>query len=245
MATQRPISTISYNTEHFLREKLETWIKAHIIQSYMYICHKGEDGDKDHIHLRIVPNKRLDAMDLSDNLREWEEGKTKPLGVRDWRNSEEEHWILYVLHDAEYLKLHGDESDGKIPYEWQKIKANESYDVEVAYIRALSKMKHTNANIIKQLNEGVRPIELAEQGENVFVLNSIMKLWAPTEIDRLSRENLDLRHKLQQLSNNYEKLLSTLLEWGFVVTRDGEGNWKLDDTKPYGIEGSQDYVEAP
>ena len=244
MATQRPISTISYNTEPFLREKLNSWVKAHIIQSYMYICHKGEDGDKDHIHLRIVPNKRLDAMDLSDDLREWD-GKNKPLGVRDWRNSEEEDWVMYVVHNAEYLRLHGDESDGKIPYEWQDIKANESYDVEVAYVRALQKQKHTNASIIKRLEEGTRAIDLINEGENVFVVNGILKAWMPTKLDEVCKENLELRQSLSRLSDKYETLLSTLLEWGFVFTCDNEGNWILDDTKPYGIEGSRDHVQAP
>ncbi len=70
MATSRPISTISYNTEQFLKETLDNWIKQHIIMNYMYICHKGEDGDKDHIHVFIEPNKKLDPMDLMEKLKE-------------------------------------------------------------------------------------------------------------------------------------------------------------------------------
>lgn len=103
MATQKPISTISYNSESFLKEKLDIWVKAHIIQAYQYICHKGEDGDKDHIHLRIEPNKKLDPMDLADELKEFIQGKDKPLGVRPFRPSKEEDWFMYVVHDAEYL----------------------------------------------------------------------------------------------------------------------------------------------
>ena len=104
MATQKPISTISYNTEPFLKEKLDTWYQAHIIQAYQYICHKGEDGDKDHIHVRIEPNKKLDPMDLIEQLREYQIGKDKPLGCRPFRPSKEEDWILYAVHDEEYLK---------------------------------------------------------------------------------------------------------------------------------------------
>ena len=87
MATQKPISTISYNSELFLKEKLDNWIKAHIIQTYMYICHKGEDGDKDHIHVRIEPNKKLDPMDLQAQLLEYKIGNDKPLGCRPFRPS--------------------------------------------------------------------------------------------------------------------------------------------------------------
>lgn len=87
MATQKPISTISYNSEKFLKEKLTSWYNAHIIQAYQYILHKGEDGDKDHIHLRIEPNKRVDPMSLSEDLKEFEAGKEKPRGCRPWRPS--------------------------------------------------------------------------------------------------------------------------------------------------------------
>ena len=114
MATQKPISTISYNTELFLKEKLDTWYEAHIIQSYQYICHKGEDGDKDHIHVRIEPNKRVDPMDLQVQLREFQIGKEKPLGCRPFRPSKEEDWffsyivvflLLLSVYDKYIIKL--------------------------------------------------------------------------------------------------------------------------------------------
>ena len=118
MATQKPISTISYNSEAFLKEKLNEWYKDHIIQAYQYICHKGEDGDKDHIHLRIEPNKRVDPMALTEQLKEFEIGKIKPLGIRPWRASKEEDWFLYAVHDKDYLKLKygGFQKFEKLPY---------------------------------------------------------------------------------------------------------------------------------
>ena len=120
MATQKPISTISYNSEEFLKEKLEIWYKAHIIQAYQYIKHKGEDGDKDHIHLRIEPNKKLDPMTLVEDLREFVVGSDKPLGVRPFRPSKEEDWILYAVHEKKYLdhKSGGGEKGEKLPSSW-------------------------------------------------------------------------------------------------------------------------------
>ena len=147
MATQKPISTISYNTEAFLKEKLDTWYQAHIIQAYMYICHKGEDGDKDHIHVRIEPNKRIDPMDLKEGLNEYQIGHDKPLTCRPFRPSVEEDWVLYAVHDEKYLKLkYGSDKGEKIPYQWSDIKASEGYDVEVAYLRAKSKQEHTSTS---------------------------------------------------------------------------------------------------
>ena len=124
MATQKPISTISYNTEGFLHEKLEEWREAHIISCYQYIKHIGEDGDKDHIHLRIEPNKRIDPMILQEELKEYQIGKEKPLGCRPFRPSKEEDWYLYSVHDKGYLKIKygGGEKGEKLPYKWQDIK---------------------------------------------------------------------------------------------------------------------------
>ena len=163
MATQNPISTISYNTEKFLVEKLEAWKKAHIIQAYMYIMHKGEDGDKDHIHLRIEPNRRIDPMDLSEELKEYKPGMKKPLGCRPFRPSKEEDWFLYVVHDPEYLKLKygGGEKGEKIPYSWDQIKAPEEYNTEIAFIRAKASMKHSTVNLATRLRNGENALNLA------------------------------------------------------------------------------------
>ena len=175
------------------------------------------------------------------------EGAVKPLGVRTWRPSKEEDWLLYAVHNPDYLKLKykNGEKREKLPYTWQDIKASEGYDVEIAYIRALSYLEHTNANIIKRMREGARPLDLMEEGENAFLINQIVRAIQPSEIDRLQRENIELKREYKQLHDNYDVLMAAMLEWGFVVNYDNEGNVYLDDTKPYGIEGTQDYLEAP
>lgn len=214
MATQKPISTISYNTESFLREKLDIWIRAHIIQAYQYICHKGEDGDKDHIHLRIEPNKKLDPMCLLEELREFRIGEDKPLGCRPFRPSKEEDWFLYAVHDSEYLKLKygGGEKGEKLPYNWTDIKTPEFYDTEVAYIRAKAKMQHTTVNMATRVQNGENPISLILQGENPFTVNAIMR--AISEND------------YQRLQNDYNKLMSAIYRAGLSIEFD-------DDNTPF------------
>lgn len=60
MKTTRPIATISFNTEAYLRLKLDELIKAKKITFYAYIPHrKEEDENKDHIHLFLEPNNPL------------------------------------------------------------------------------------------------------------------------------------------------------------------------------------------
>lgn len=201
MATQKPISTISYNTESFLKEKLETWLSAHKIQAYQYICHKGEDGDKDHIHVRVEPNRKLDPMDLMDDLKEYQLGKDKPLGCRPFRPSKEEDWVLYAVHDEDYLKLKygGGEKGEKLPYKWQDIKVPENYDMEVAFIRAKAYMEHTSVNMATRLQNGADPLSLVLQGENVYTVNALMRTLSTTDYQRVAAELSEVRDRLEKL----------------------------------------------
>lgn len=211
MATQNPISTISYNSESFLREKLEGFRKAHIIQSYMYICHKGEDGDKDHIHLRIEPNKRIDPMDISDELTEYTRDSVKPLKCRPFRQSKEEDWILYAVHDAAYLATKDDPSKGeKIPYDWTDIKSNEDFDIEIAYVRAKAAQKHSSVSLATSLQNGSNPVDLILQGESPFLVSTLMKALYGTDYTRLAsdyRELKDAHNELVELLNGILALI--------------------------------------
>lgn len=223
MATQKPISTISYNSEAFLKEKLDSWVKAHIIQAYQYICHVGEDGDKNHIHLRIEPNKKLDPMDLSDALKEYVQNSEKPLGVRPFRPSKEEDWYLYAVHDSEYLKLKygGGEKGEKIPYDWQDIIASEDYDVETAFIRARSALKHSTVNLASRIKSGEKPLDMVLSGENVYTINALFRLLGVTDYQRLISEYQDLKTYVAQL----EIAISNV---GLSIKRDDDNNIYLE-----------------
>lgn len=224
MATQKPISTISYNSEAFLKEKLDTWIDSHIIMAYQYICHKGEDGDKDHIHLRLEPNKKLDPMDLMEQLREFQSGNDKPLGCRPFRPSKEEDWILYAVHDELYLKIKygGGEKGEKIPYKWQDIQVPELYDMEIAFIRAKAYLEHTSVNMATRLQDGDTPLSLILQGENVHTVNAVVRALNVTDYQRINQQ-------LLYYQNRYETLYQVILDYGLSVDFDKDGNIKLTD----------------
>lgn len=225
MATQKPISTISYNTEPFLKEKLDSWIDAHIIQAYQYIKHKGEDGDKDHIHLRIEPNKRVDPMDLQEELREYCIGQKKPLGCRPFRPSKEEDWFLYAVHDKDYLnqKYGGGDKGEKLPYNWQDIKTDEFYDLEIAFIRAKQKMQHSSSGIAHRLQNGEKPVDLIGQGENVYVVNAVMHSLSKNDYTRLQQE-------YNNLNSMYNQLIDAITQEGYGIELD-ENN-KIVLSKP-------------
>lgn len=222
MATQKPISTISYNSEKFLREKLDIWVDAHIIQAYQYIPHKGEDGDKDHIHLRIEPNKKLDPMDLLEQLREYRIGEDKPLCCRPFRPSKEEDWILYVVHDEQYLKVKygGGEKGEKLPYKWQDIRVSEYYDMEIAYIRAKAYLEHTSVNIASRMQQGENPLNLIMQGENVYTVNALMRALTVTDYQRALDELTRTKEQLTALVEAVERL-------GYSIVNDDDGNINL------------------
>lgn len=218
MATQKPISTISYNTESFLIEKLQSLFDAHIIQAWQFIAHKGEDGDKDHVHLRIEPNKRIDPMDLTEMFKEYEKGKDKPLGVRPWRPSKEEDWFLYVVHDSDYLSLKygGGDRGEKLPYDWKDIKASPDYDLETAWIRAKAAQKHSTVNIATQIKDGQNPVDLLFQGENPYTVMNVLRLLSGTDYSRLAAD-------YKKLSDEYESLVDALNREGLIVSRNDNG----------------------
>lgn len=215
MATQKPISTISYNTESFLREKLDTWLKGHIIQAYQYICHKGEDGDKDHIHLRIEPNKKLDPMELTEHLKEYRQGSDKPLGVRPWRPSKEEDWTLYVVHEPSYLSLkYQSDPHEKLPYDWHDIKVSEGYDMETNWVRARAALKHSASSLMAEVLNGSSAVSLIQQGESPYLVNSLLQACSGNDYTRLTNKYNDLDRKYREALLYIEKLKGAINQAG-------------------------------
>ena len=222
MATQKPISTISYNTEGFLKEKLESWYHAHIIQGYMYILHIGEDGDKNHIHVWIDPNRRLDVMDLAESLKEYDkEHPSKPLGCLRFQSSKVEDWLLYAVHDAEYLQLKYDGGDAKekLPYEWTDIKAPEGQQVELLFARAKASIKHTSANLAQRLASGESALDAISKGENVYLVNSVLNLISRTEYTELAGKYEKLEDKLSELQHDFNRLYVAVVNEGYTIAK--------------------------
>lgn len=107
MNTAKPIATISWNSEPFLREKLRELTKARKIDFWAFIHHEPEDdeaGNKPHCHVYIEPSKRTQTAALKDEFKEYDPAKPdKPRGVLAFRNSKFGDWYLYGLHDPAYL----------------------------------------------------------------------------------------------------------------------------------------------
>lgn len=105
MKTSVPISLISYNTEDFLKLKLDDMIENQIIFNYVYIKHDADvDALKDHIHLTIFPTDRIDTLQLKSYFSEPCDD-IKPLGISPVINkcSNTDTMFLYYIHDEKFL----------------------------------------------------------------------------------------------------------------------------------------------
>lgn len=109
MKTSKPISTISYNTESFLREKIYYWQREGFIEYGMWILHQPDvDGDKAHYHVYLQPAKLIQTEYLVQNSCEFDPNyPEKPLKMNVFHSSKFEDWILYGLHDEAYLAEKG------------------------------------------------------------------------------------------------------------------------------------------
>lgn len=111
MRTTKPISTVSFNTEEYLRSVLEEQISSGVISWYVYIKHKGEDDDagrKDHMHVYAEPSKTIQTDNIRAMFKEFDpENPDKPLGTLLWKVSKFQDWYMYAKHDPVYLANKG------------------------------------------------------------------------------------------------------------------------------------------
>lgn len=109
MDTYKPFSTIGYNTEPFLKSRLEEFIYSYPDAFYAYIYHPDEKDKKQHYHLYIDPQTRIREGDFLMLRKSFEEPdpsneEGKPLACMPFRKSNSfEDWYLYGLHDSAYL----------------------------------------------------------------------------------------------------------------------------------------------
>lgn len=166
MRTSKPIATISYNSEEYLRYKLEELIKAHKICDYYFIHHyKEEDEAKDHIHLWLKPNTLLDTMDLQNHFKEPDQNNpTKPLGCIDFTSSKLDDFILYGLHLEAYLAFKGE----KRAYHYTKedFRYNDADTFNEVYNHALKGSDFAKRfQLIQMLqDETINPVDLINSG---------------------------------------------------------------------------------
>jgi len=108
LKTSKPISTISFNSDDFLKYKLDELVENHIVEFYAMIKHHPEDdeaGKKYHWHVYIEVSKIVQTVFLGDLFNEPVPDNNKPLKCLPFESSNFANWYLYALHDVDYLAL--------------------------------------------------------------------------------------------------------------------------------------------
>lgn len=138
--TSRPIGTISYNTPNFLMKTIYNLRDNGYIDDYRIAFHYAEEENKkEHFHVLLYPSRRLDPSQVQRMFLEPDPNNPdNPLGCRPFRYSEPLNWLMYVLHDPEYLRTHQKDGsgDGKIEYDISEIVAGCREYLEQDYHRA-------------------------------------------------------------------------------------------------------------
>lgn len=202
--TAKPIGTISYNTEPHLKRVLDNLLQTKRIEDYRYIKHEGEDGDKDHIHVWLSPNRRLDTAELREMFNEIDNTSDKPLGCLPFRASKGDHWIMYAIHDALYLKSHksDNDGDGKIEYNLDDIETPYREQLERDYRRAISLRQTDSQKIVDAIEQGKDLVAIAYESDiNPAKINAMASLY---RIDRIKEEEKNYRTLQEQRIKDLE-----------------------------------------
>lgn len=169
MKTIKPIGTISYNTEGFLEKTLHELFNTGVIEDFRYIYHYGEGpGLKNHFHVMMFPNGRIDTFETRKRFEEPDLDSEKLLGCLPFRYSEPLNWILYVLHDKEYLKAHpreddADDEENYYTYELCDIVTKFEDSLERDYRKALNIRNNATQKALKMASNGYRYYEILSE----------------------------------------------------------------------------------
>lgn len=180
MRTSTPISSISYNTDSFIVEKLNDLVMRRVIEFWVYINHLGDtDDSKGHKHVYIIPSRQLDTFVLSKEFDEpdIEHPDLPPLHFKAiFRTKSFVDWYLYALHDKDYLSMKGMERN----YHYRKedmIFADEAYFNRLLYTSDFTKYKNVNklrdavksgATFAQLFSNGFIPVQQIKQYKYAF-----------------------------------------------------------------------------
>lgn len=125
MRTSKAISNIAYHRPEVFASKASDLRKSGKIGPLLWISHKGEDGDKDHIHFVLLGGfttynteglSALFGVDIIDG---------KPATVTSlWRVTKSlSDWLLYAIHEPKYLLSKG--KTRPTAYSWDDVQCSE------------------------------------------------------------------------------------------------------------------------
>lgn len=170
MKTSKPVSTISYNSEEFLKAKLDYLTKSGNIAFWYYIKHNGEYDtetgvqDKDHIHLYVESGDRVDTIKLSEMFVEYPNGDLNalPLKCMPFRVSKVYDALLYNIHHPQYLLMKFEKKE--FAYTLDDIVTNDRDYLNQLYSEALHSDLFKRDRMMKLMDNGVSMAEMCFHG---------------------------------------------------------------------------------
>ena len=181
MRTSKPFATISYNTDEFLKIKLDELVQTGVLDFWCYVNHLPEiDETKAHKHLYCVPSRLYDTASFCDYMKEIDlkSPTSKPLGCIACRPSKFDDWYLYSSHHKQYLATKGQARKYNYPLDDFKM-SDEDYFTELRHQIDMSKLNRmqvlTEAVVSGETYEslvssGQIPVQLINQYEKAFYM---------------------------------------------------------------------------
>lgn len=212
MRTTKPFSTISYNTEHFLIDKLNELVRKRVIKFWAFIEHiPEEDEKKKHKHLYMIPNGQLDTDQLDEFFREIdiEDVTRPPLGIKMVVSSKWDDWYLYACHDSAYLatkgqsrKYHYTDDDFKVSDDDDFTELRHTID-RTKYAKTLDFVEKVKggASLIDLVMSGQVPVPMFNQFQSMY---NLVKYGGTNRADRETHTpnvNVDTGEILEGNSN--------------------------------------------
>lgn len=165
MKTSKAFSTISYNSEGFLLDKLQRLVDTRKIDFFAFVEHFPEDDEtKMHKHLFIVPNGKVDTDQVRSELVEVDPTNplSPPLGCLPMKSSKFADWYLYSSHDTNYLTCKGQSRKYHYPRDDFQVSDIDYFSEEIHTI------DHTRYNrfqeLVKAVDEGRSFAEVLAMG---------------------------------------------------------------------------------
>lgn len=114
MTDIKGMSSVSYCSERYTKSVFDDLVASGWVEEYFFIRHKAEEGEKkDHLHVFWLPlGKNHRGVDYREKFHQLvdDDGSVleKPLGMMPVQSSVFGHWLLYSLHDRDYLMSKGE-----------------------------------------------------------------------------------------------------------------------------------------
>ena len=174
MTETKGLSSITYNSETFLRAKFDELKERGWVEEWFAIKHKAEEDEKkDHWHVFWIPSGRHKNSDYREQFKEYTDAEgnpyEKPLAMMLVQNSVFGHWLLYSLHDQKYLtaraeiREHHYTNDDIIRSD-DEVFERLSYTVGLHYEEYISLNKVNAQLCISQFEKGRLPYDVVYDG---------------------------------------------------------------------------------